>query len=102
MDCIVDFNATVGAFLESRKCSVVKMPRQRQHRRQTHYLSDEKRALIVGYHSGGNTSVRETATHFNVSPGTVSKLMAKFRRLGYVKDLPKSGRPTVTTQAQVN
>ena len=71
-----------------------------QQRRQKHYLSQEQRAMIVGYHSLGHTSTRETAAHFDVHHSTVVRLMGKYDRLGELKDLPKSGRPKITSARQ--
>ena len=58
--------------------------------------------MIVGYHSAGGRTTRDTAAHFGISSSTVSKLMAKYRQYGLLKDRPKSGRPKVTIPAQDN
>ena len=56
----------------------------------------------MGYHSRDSSLVRQTANHFNVCSGTVSKLFAKFWMFGSVKNVPKSKRLTVTTPEQGN
>ena len=75
------------------------MPRRRQQ--QNRYISQHTRALIVGFRLSGR-SVQETAVHFNVSVGTVSKLVAKHRQYGDVQDRPRSGRPRVTSRLEDN
>ena len=98
--------AGYNSSMETKKL-LSKMPRRRQQRgghggHQTHYMTAEKRALIVGYLSRGGSTTRETATRFGISPGTVSKLMAKHRRFGSLENRAKSGRPQITTRAQDN
>ena len=59
-------------------------------------LSVLDRARAIGQLETGVPAFRVAAS-FGVSPGTISKLRAKFRETGEVKDRPRSGRPKKTT-----
>ena len=62
-------------------------------------LSILNRALAIGQLQAGKT-VSEVANAFNVSRKAIQNLKKKFRDTGNVKDLPRSGRPKVTTPRQ--
>ena len=57
------------------------------------------RGRIVGQHENG-TPTRIIAGRFNVHKSTVCRIIAKYRATGDVKDLPKSGRPRITTAGE--
>ena len=59
-------------------------------------LSLQDRARAIGQLEAGVPAFRVAAS-FGVSPGAISKLRAKFRETGEVKDRPRSGRPKKTT-----
>ena len=59
-------------------------------------LSLQDRACAIGQLEAGVPAFRVAAS-FGVSPGAISKLRAKFRETGEVKDRPRSGRPKKTT-----
>ena len=44
--------------------------------------------------------VKEVARRLGVSPNAIRRLRAKFQETGEVKDLPRSGRPRVTSVRQ--
>ena len=69
--------------------------------RQRQNLSPQQRGIIVGYRLSGQTVV-DTARHFGISIGTVSKLMAKYRQYGTFEDRPRSGRPRATSRFEDN
>ena len=59
-------------------------------------LSNLEKARAIGQVEAG-VPQNQVAALFGVSPGTISKLKAKFRETGDVKDRPRSGRPKKTT-----
>ena len=59
-------------------------------------LSNLEKARAIGQVEAG-VPQNQVAALFGVSPGTISKLKAKFRDTGDVKDRPRSGRPKKTT-----
>ena len=59
-------------------------------------LSNLEKARAIGQVEAG-VPQNQVAALFGVSPGTISKLKAKFRETGDVKDRPRSGRPKMTT-----
>ncbi|CAH1256352.1 BCAN [Branchiostoma lanceolatum] len=62
-------------------------------------LSYVDKLRAVGQVEAG-TRQRDVAALFGVRPGTISKLVAKFRATGDVKDMPRTGRPRATTPEQ--
>ena len=64
-----------------------------------HELTECVRGQIVGQIRLGlrQSDVAET---FNITQGAVSKICAKFRNSGHVKNFPRSGRPRVTTRRE--
>ena len=44
----------------------------------------------------------DVSEHLDVSRGTITRLAARYRVCGTVDDLPRSGRPRVTTPVQDN
>ena len=64
-----------------------------------HELSECDRAQIVGQIRLGlkQSDVAET---FNITQSAVSKICSKFRNHGHVKNLPRPGRPRVTTRRE--
>ena len=59
-------------------------------------LSNLGKAPAIGQVEAG-VPQNQVAALFGVSPGTISKLKAKFCETGDVKDRPRSGRPKKTT-----
>ena len=59
-------------------------------------LSNLEKARAIGQVEAG-VPQNQVAALFGVSPGTISKLKAKFRETGDAKDRPRSGRPKKTT-----
>ena len=59
-------------------------------------LSNLEKARAIGQVEAG-VPQNQVAALFGVSPGTISKLKAKFRETGDVKDRLRSGRPKKTT-----
>ena len=64
-------------------------------------LTNIQRAMVVGQFQAGVPTNVITNT-FNVHKSTVSRLLRKFHATGDVKDLPKPGRPRVTTRQEDN
>ena len=62
-------------------------------------LSLLQRAMAIGQLQAGKT-LGVVAAAFNVSKRALQYLKRKFVTTGDVKDLPKSGRPKVTTPQQ--
>ncbi len=62
-------------------------------------LSDLDKARAIGQLEAG-LSQNQVAATFGVSHSMISKLKAKFRQTGDVKDRPRSGRPRKTTVAE--
>ena len=59
-------------------------------------LTDLERAHAIGQLEAG-VPQHQVATAFGVVKSSISKLKAKYRATGYVKDRPRSGRPKKTT-----
>ena len=62
-------------------------------------LNCEQKLLVVGQIQAGRRK-DDVARHFGISARTVTITLAKFNNTGTVKDLPRSGRPRVTTQRE--
>ena len=60
-------------------------------------MSQQDRAIAAGLLEA-NWSVKAVARRLGVSPKAIRKLRDKFERTGAVQDLPRSGRPRVTTR----
>ena len=60
-------------------------------------MSQQDRAIAVGLLEA-NWSVKAVARRLGVSPKAIRILRDKFERTGAVQDLPRSGRPRVTTR----
>ena len=60
-------------------------------------MSQQDRAIAVGLLEA-NWPVKAVARRLGVSPKAIRKLHDKFERTGAVQDLPRSGRPRVTTR----
>ncbi len=64
-------------------------------------LTEGERGLIVGAWSANKKrSMRSIAREFRVDPKTVSRCIKKWHKQQNFKNLPRSGRPRVTTKAQ--
>ena len=61
-------------------------------------LTNDQRNEAIGMLR--NSTVNEVAQHFGVHRRTVERLVRKRQDTGAVKDLPRSGRPRVTTVAE--
>ena len=59
-------------------------------------LSDEERARAPGHIEAG-IHPQDVANQFNVHRSTIIRLRDRHRATGTVSDLPRSGRPKVTT-----
>ena len=59
-------------------------------------LNKSQRVIAIGMLEAGLIHV-DIAEHFGVSRGTITHLAARYRVHGTVDDLPRSGRPRVTT-----
>ena len=64
-----------------------------------HELSENERSQIVGQLRLGETQ-REVAERFNITQGAVSKIFSKYRNIGNVANLRRSGRRRVTTRRE--
>ena len=62
-------------------------------------ISQTERAIIVGKLQSG-LKQKLIAQQHGISPSAVSKIKYKFIRTADVKNLPRSGRPKVTTDAE--
>lgn len=62
-------------------------------------LTQQSRAIAIGLLEAG-TPVKAVARRVGVTPKAIRKLVEKFAMTGQVKDLPRSGRPRVTTGAE--
>lgn len=62
-------------------------------------LSEADRNRIIGMLQAG-LSKREVARRMNCTRATIYRTWARFQQLGNVRDLPRSGRPKVTTRNQ--
>ena len=62
----------------------------------TRELSESERRIIVGQYRAG-VKQRDIAVNMHCSQSTVSRTISKFRNHQTLKNLPKSGRPKVTT-----
>jgi transposase-like protein len=61
------------------------------------YLSHDERVRIVALHNEANVTVTQLARDFDVNRRTVQRLLQKHQATHSVDDLPRSGRPTVST-----
>lgn len=64
-------------------------------------LNNQDRARLIGQIQAGR-SKHDVAYEFGVHVRTVTRLMNKFNATGELKDLPRSGRPKVTTVREDN
>ena len=62
-------------------------------------LNKNQRLIAIGMLEAGLRHV-DVAEHLGVSRGTITRLAARYRVRGTVDDLPRSGRPRVTTPVQ--
>ena len=62
-------------------------------------LGEAVRNQAIGMLVAGSTKA-EVARRLNCHPTTISRLQRRYQHTGNVKDLPKSGRPRVTTRRQ--
>lgn len=62
-------------------------------------LTIEQRGRAYGMLESGMTRT-QVARFFGVSPSTVSRNVRRYRQTGHFKDLPRSGRPRVTSVRQ--
>ena len=62
-------------------------------------LGEAARNQAIGMLVAGFTKA-EVARRLNCHPTTISRLQRRYQHTGNVKDLPKSGRPRVTTRRQ--
>ena len=62
-------------------------------------LSDLDRGRAIGLLDSG-LGIKAVSRFLNVTPKTIRNLSAKYGATGQVKDLPRSGRPRVTTRQQ--
>ena len=63
-----------------------------------HRMTNRNRYEAIGMLR--NMSVNDVAAHFNVHRSTISRMKQKFNQTGDVVDLPRSGRPKKTTDAE--
>ena len=83
-------SVSVHNFTVSRK-----MPAKGLYRK----LSETDRSRALGCIDAGMRS-REIARRFRTSHQTINRIMQRYRHSGQFKDLPRSGRPRVTTRAE--
>ena len=76
-------------FESSLVCIIPNMPR----------LDESKRNQAIGMLAVGVTK-SEVERRLNCHPSTIARLFRRYRQTGTVKDLPKSGRPRITTRRQ--
>ena len=62
-------------------------------------LNEVQRAIAIGQLQAGKKQI-EVARAMGVSQQAISALAKKFRATGIVKDLPRPGRPRVTTERE--
>lgn len=62
-------------------------------------LNEAQRNNAIGRLQCG-VSFSAVARNFNVAPSTITRLWYRYQRQGSTRDLPRSGRPRVTTRAQ--
>ena len=62
-------------------------------------LSIEERARLIGHFQAG-TSVTDCARLFNITRLSEYKIIDKHRQNGQMKDLPRSGRPRLTSPGE--
>ena len=72
-----------------------KMPARGLYRK----LSETDRARALGCIDAGMRS-RKVARWFHTSHQTINRIVQRYRHSGQFKDLPRSGRPRVTTRAE--
>ncbi|MEW8545001.1 MAG: transposase [Candidatus Thiodiazotropha sp.] len=68
-------------------------------RGQYNKLSETDRARALGCLDAGMRS-REVARRFHTSHQTINRIRQRYRQTGQFKDMPRSGRPKVTTRAE--
>ena len=68
-------------------------------RGQYNKLSETDRARALGCLDAGMRS-REVARRFHTSHQTINRILQRYRQTGQFKDMPRSGRPKVTTRAE--
>lgn len=61
----------------------------------------DQRNMAIGMLTAGRKN-KDVARHFQVSESSISRLRAKFRQTGSVKDRPRTGRPRKTTGREDN
>lgn len=59
-------------------------------------LTSHRRSMIIGMADAG-TPLTDIARRLNVHRNTVSNTIRRYRATGSVAELPRSGRPRVTT-----
>ena len=64
-------------------------------------LTENQRLRAVGMMETGMAQ-NEVARHFGVHRNTISSLWRRFQQNGNTRDLPRSGRPRVTSRQQDN
>ena len=64
-----------------------------------HKLSETDMARALGCIDAGMRS-RQVARRFRTSHQTINRIVQRYRHSGQFKDLPRSGRPRVTTRAE--
>lgn len=72
-----------------------KMPARGQYNK----LSETDRARALGCLDAGMAS-REVARRFQTSHQSINRIRERYRQTGLFKDMPRSGRPKVTTRAE--
>ena len=68
-------------------------------REQYNKLSETDRARALGCLDAGMRS-REVGRRFHTSHQTINRIRQRYRQAGQFKDMPRSGRPKVTTRAE--
>ena len=68
-------------------------------RGQYNKLSETDRARALGCLDAGMRS-REVAKRFHTSHQTINRIRQRYRQTGQFKDMPRTGRPKVTTRAE--
>ena len=72
-----------------------KMPARGLYRK----ISETDMARALGCIDAGKRS-REVARRFRISHQTINRIVQRYKHSGQCKDLPRSGRPSVTTRAE--
>ncbi len=63
-------------------------------------LPDLQRGIAIGLIRAGNITYKNIALQVGCHPTTISRLHDKYLNHNIVKNLPKTGRPKVTTRRQ--